>query len=108
MRSARRPRARRYFASVSSRQLLPTTRVEYALRGDDLLDETDVRELMQAYITLRSRRIRSAAAPANGASPAAPDATRDPAPQPSATWRDARRSTRKARGGSSGRVAAPA
>jgi transcriptional regulator with XRE-family HTH domain len=47
-----------YFASVSSRQILPTTRVEYALRGDDLLNETDVRELMQAYITLRTRRIR--------------------------------------------------
>src|SRR5579859_1338994 len=48
-----------YFASVSSRQILPTTRVEYALRGDDLLNETDVRELMQAYITLRTRRIRN-------------------------------------------------
>ncbi len=48
-----------YFATVSSRQLLPTTRVEYALRGDDLLSETDVRELMQAYITLRARRVRS-------------------------------------------------
>ncbi len=48
-----------YFASVSTRQVLPTTRVEYALRGDDLLTETDVRELMQAYITLRTRRVRS-------------------------------------------------
>jgi len=48
-----------YFATVSARQLLPTTRVEYALRGDDLLNETDVRELMQAYITLRTRRIRN-------------------------------------------------
>ncbi len=47
-----------YFASVSSRQLLPTTRVEYALRGDELLTENDVRELMQAYITLRTRRVR--------------------------------------------------
>ena len=47
-----------YFASVSSRQVLPTTRVEYALRGDELLTEGDVRELMQAYITLRSRRLR--------------------------------------------------
>jgi transcriptional regulator with XRE-family HTH domain len=47
-----------YFASVSSRQVLPTTRVEYALRGDELLSEGDVRELMQAYITLRSRRLR--------------------------------------------------
>lgn len=53
-----------YFASVSSRQLLPTTRVEYALRGDDLLNENDVRELMQAYITLRTRRIRTSNGPA--------------------------------------------
>jgi transcriptional regulator with XRE-family HTH domain len=28
-----------YFASLNTRQLLPTTRVEYALRGDDLLTE---------------------------------------------------------------------
>ncbi len=48
-----------YFATVSSRQLLPTMRVEYALRGDDILTETDVRELMQAYITLRTRRVRT-------------------------------------------------
>src|SRR5512146_782087 len=57
-----------YFASVSSRQLLPTTRVEYALRGDELLTETDVRELMQAYITLRTRRIRSTGTNGNGLS----------------------------------------
>ena len=47
-----------YFASVATRQMLPTARVEYALRGDDLLNETDVRELMQVYITARSRRQR--------------------------------------------------
>jgi transcriptional regulator with XRE-family HTH domain len=47
-----------YFASQSSRPVLPTTRVEYALRGDEVLTEGDVRELMQAYITARSRRIR--------------------------------------------------
>ena len=47
-----------YFASVNSRAVLPTTRVEYALRGDDSLTEGDVRELMQAYIALRSRRNR--------------------------------------------------
>jgi transcriptional regulator with XRE-family HTH domain len=48
-----------YFATLSSRQMLPTTRVEYALRGDDILTENDVRELMQAYVTLRSRRLRN-------------------------------------------------
>jgi transcriptional regulator with XRE-family HTH domain len=48
-----------YFASLNSRAVLPTTRVEYALRGDDTLTEADVRELMQAYIALRQRRIRS-------------------------------------------------
>ena len=48
-----------YFASLSARQLLPTARVEYALRGDDILTEADVRELMQAYIGVRSRRQRA-------------------------------------------------
>jgi transcriptional regulator with XRE-family HTH domain len=57
-----------YFASLSSRQLLPTARVEYALRGDDALTEADVRELMQAYIAVRSRRQRGNGAP-NAAKP---------------------------------------
>lgn len=47
-----------YFAGLASRQLMPTSRVEYALRGDELLTEADVRELMQAYIAIRSRRLR--------------------------------------------------
>jgi hypothetical protein len=47
-----------YFASLSARQQLPTARVEYALRGDEILTEGDVRELMQAYISVRSRRQR--------------------------------------------------
>ena len=49
--------AQAYFASIS-RAVLPTTRVEYALRGDDSLIEADVRELMQVYISVRSRRTR--------------------------------------------------
>ena len=48
-----------YFSSLNSRAVLPTTRVEYALRGDDTLTESDVRELMQAYITVRTRRVRA-------------------------------------------------
>jgi len=47
-----------YFSSLNARAVLPTTRVEYALRGDDSLTEADVRELMQAYIALRARRSR--------------------------------------------------
>jgi transcriptional regulator with XRE-family HTH domain len=47
-----------YFAMLNSRAVLPTTRVEYALRGDESLTEADVRELMQAYIAVRSRRSR--------------------------------------------------
>src|ERR671918_2875297 len=61
-----------YFASVSARQQLPTARVEYALRGDEILTEADVRELMQAYIAVRSRRQRG-----NG-SPAAPNGSSTP------------------------------
>ncbi len=47
-----------YFATQGARRLLPTARVEYALRGDDVLSETDVHELMQTYIALRGRRLR--------------------------------------------------
>jgi transcriptional regulator with XRE-family HTH domain len=47
-----------YFASVAAHQMLPTARVEYALRGDDLLNESDVRDLMQVYISARTRRMR--------------------------------------------------
>jgi len=55
-----------YFASLAARQLLPTARVEYALRGDDLLNETDVRELMQVYIAHRSQRMRENGNGGNG------------------------------------------
>ena len=57
-----------YFASQSARQTLPTARVEYALRADENLTEADVRELMQAYIGVRSRRQREngQTAPTNG------------------------------------------
>ena len=58
-----------YFASLNTRQVLPTTRVEYALRGDELLTESDVRELMHAYLAVRSRRLRnSGEGPTNGLS----------------------------------------
>jgi transcriptional regulator with XRE-family HTH domain len=47
-----------YFASLAARQLLPTARVEYALRGDEALTDADVRELMRLYIGMRNRRLR--------------------------------------------------
>lgn len=55
-----------YFASLAQRHVMPTTRVEYALRGDDALTETDVRELMQSYIAVRARRVRGAGGEGNG------------------------------------------
>jgi transcriptional regulator with XRE-family HTH domain len=55
-----------YFASLNSRAVLPTTRVEYALRGDDTLTEADVRELMQAYIAVRQRRLHADGRAASG------------------------------------------
>ncbi len=67
-----------YFASLTARQLLPTARVEYALRGDDALDESDVRDLMQAYISVRNRRLRDNGSLPNG-SPAASTAAKDEA-----------------------------
>ena len=48
-----------YFASLQTqRTVMPTTRVEYALRGDDALTEGDIREVMQTYISVRTRRSR--------------------------------------------------
>jgi len=58
-----------YFATQGGRQMLPTARVEYALRGDEILSETDVRELMQTYIALRSRRLRDGNGRENGDGP---------------------------------------
>jgi transcriptional regulator with XRE-family HTH domain len=55
-----------YFASLAARQLLPTARVEYALRGDDALTESDVHELMTQYISVRNRRMRDTNGPTNG------------------------------------------
>ncbi|HYM52126.1 MAG TPA: helix-turn-helix domain-containing protein [Candidatus Dormibacteraeota bacterium] len=55
-----------YFATLAARQLLPTARVEYALRGDDALNDGDVRELMQAYISVRNRRLRENGSTPNG------------------------------------------
>jgi len=60
-----------YFASLTTRQLLPTARVEYALRGDDALNEGDVRDLMQAYIAVRNRRLRDNGSAPNGSQTAA-------------------------------------
>lgn len=48
-----------YFDTIANRHVLPTMRVEYALRGDELLEEVDVRQLMQFYIQIRSRRQRA-------------------------------------------------
>jgi transcriptional regulator with XRE-family HTH domain len=65
-----------YFASLNSRAVLPTSRVEYALRGDDTLTEGDVRELMQAYIAVRQRRLHADGhAPANGNGNGSPTAS---------------------------------
>jgi transcriptional regulator with XRE-family HTH domain len=61
-----------YFAGLAARQLLPTSRVEYALRGDELLTESDVRQLMQVYIAARTRRLRPAVG-GNGGSASGPN-----------------------------------
>jgi transcriptional regulator with XRE-family HTH domain len=47
-----------YFAALSSGQMQSTSRVEYALRGDERLSESDVRELMHSYLSTRARRLR--------------------------------------------------
>jgi transcriptional regulator with XRE-family HTH domain len=48
----------RYFAALSHPQMLSTSRVEHALRGDEALTDADVRELLQSYHSIRARRVR--------------------------------------------------
>ena len=56
-----------YLGLVASGATNPTARVEYALRGDDLLSEAQVRQIMEYYLAVRMRRFGRPLAP-NGAS----------------------------------------
>jgi transcriptional regulator with XRE-family HTH domain len=45
-----------YFDRLPEETLFPARRVELALRGDDLLDESDVQRLMRSYLHARATR----------------------------------------------------
>lgn len=47
----------RYFGMVAASTSHPTARVEYALRGDEVLSEQLVRQVMDYYLALRMRRL---------------------------------------------------
>ena len=49
-----------YLGLVSAGTTNPTARVEYALRGDDMLTEAQVRQIMEYYLAVRMRRYGSA------------------------------------------------
>ncbi len=51
-----------YFDMLPERTLLPTQRVESALRGDGTLADHDIRAIMHHYLTLRARRKRAGSA----------------------------------------------
>ena len=46
-----------YFGLIANSGSHPTARVEYALRADDLLNEPQVRQVMEYYLALRMRRL---------------------------------------------------
>ena len=46
-----------YFGMVATAASHPTARVEYALRADDLLNEPQVRQVMEYYLGVRMRRL---------------------------------------------------
>ena len=46
-----------YFGQVGVVSANPTARVEYALRADDVLSESHVRQVMEYYLTVRARRM---------------------------------------------------
>ncbi|HYN69010.1 MAG TPA: helix-turn-helix domain-containing protein [Candidatus Eisenbacteria bacterium] len=54
-----------YLRLVGAPSQNPTARVEYALRGDDVLSESHVRQVMEYYLAIRRRRLeRTFPAPA--------------------------------------------
>jgi transcriptional regulator with XRE-family HTH domain len=51
-----------YLGMIQATRANPVARVEYALRGDETLDEADVRHIMETYLAARVRRLRGAVA----------------------------------------------
>ena len=46
-----------YFGVMAAGTSHPTARVEYALRADEMLNEPQVRQVMEYYLALRMRRL---------------------------------------------------
>ncbi|MEJ7696586.1 MAG: helix-turn-helix transcriptional regulator [Candidatus Limnocylindrales bacterium] len=55
-----------YLGMVTSGSSNPTARVEYALRADDLLSEPQVRQIMEYYLAVRTRRYGRSFQPESG------------------------------------------
>ncbi|HEY6058075.1 MAG TPA: helix-turn-helix transcriptional regulator [Candidatus Limnocylindrales bacterium] len=55
--------APQYLGVVAATNQNPTARVEYALRADDLLNEAQVRQIMEYYLAVRMRRFGRAFQP---------------------------------------------
>jgi transcriptional regulator with XRE-family HTH domain len=55
--------ATQYLGIVASGTQNPTARVEYALRADELLNEAQVRQIMEYYLAVRMRRFGRAFQP---------------------------------------------
>ena len=51
-----------YLGMIQAHRANPVAGVEYALRADETLDESDVRQIMEAYLAARVRRLRRAVA----------------------------------------------
>ena len=65
--------APQYLGIVAGTHQNPAARVEYALRADDVLGEAQVRQIMEYYLAIRSRRLaHGAGGPAGGDHPAHP------------------------------------
>ncbi len=61
--------ATQYLGVVASGTQNPTARVEYALRADELLNEAQVRQIMEYYLAVRMRRFGRAFQPSESSGP---------------------------------------
>ena len=68
-----------YLRLVSAGATNPTTRVEYALRADEWLSETQVRQIMEYYLAVRIGRLGRPGLPSEGGERPIPNSSMRPA-----------------------------
>lgn len=95
-----------YLRLVGGQSQNPTARVEYALRADDVLSESHVRQVMEYYLAIRRRRLERTFPGLGTSNGHAPAPTGHPASPRGAVMTPAPRNGHAVENGTNGRAAA--